>query len=474
MSDYLIAKLEEHYYKYTGLLIGYGLLFIFIISADAFLEKGIQDYTQRILVYIVVGLTWALVWLLSQDYMPNNDKKKIGIIIAITTENAKQVIRIRKDIAGQLKKALDESGLDSLYKIIVFNDFQSEKLISIIKPMLDKKNEVLQNPALLLKYPTEIKTWDKINKKIKGHLYIYGDIKERQDNENTYFLDLNGLIVHRPVEIKIANKVRDEFVAVLKKDLHFPERFELKGFELTGNMVYLVARYITGIAALISGDPSTAYKLHKGLKDEFKRVDAQLLPNYDRIKVSLNNFISDELYYLASFEYYKNSDIQKTNFYIDEALKSNPLNYNACILKSCTTFIDKKPIESLKLVNKASKLTTKDFAWLYNKAFLFMYLEKFDKGIKCYKKLTSVSFPGEESIIDQCIDFNKGMLKDNADKKQILFILGFLYYKKKANLPMALQYFEAFKTQGAELKYNILLSRVETYLSEIRKGMNLR
>ena len=103
-----------------------------------------------------------------------------------------------------------------------------------------------------------------------------------------------------------------------------------------------------------------------------------------------------------------------------------------------------------------------------------MYVGKFEKGFNDYKKLTTISFQTEKNIVEECIDFNKQLIEQEQDKKQTLFVLGFLYYKKVGNYPLALDYFERFEieTKGNG-EYEYLLKRSATYIGELKKEMEI-
>jgi hypothetical protein len=102
-------------------------------------------------------------------------------------------------------------------------------------------------------------------------------------------------------------------------------------------------------------------------------------------------------------------------------------------------------------------------------------MEKFALAINDYKKLQQSKFEGEEEIVEQCISFNNNLLREEPEKIQFLFVIGFLQYQKKNNLPLALEYFEKYIQKARPLnKYSELTERATTYLVEIKKSMGLR
>jgi len=103
-----------------------------------------------------------------------------------------------------------------------------------------------------------------------------------------------------------------------------------------------------------------------------------------------------------------------------------------------------------------------------------MYIEEFKESLRLYNKLLEASFQYEELIVDQCIEFNKSLYDNEPDKKQCLFIIGYLYLKKSVNYPMALEYFEKFINDAKKIKkYDLLIYEASLLLNDINDKMKL-
>ena len=410
-----------------------------------------------------------------KQYFPKKKRNKIGFIIAIKTENDKQKLLIKNDFSENVKELLRENNLLKLFDTIVLQDYKAEKAWSILKDYSDKRSELIRED----KFPDfqmtkENKTYEKLNKRIKGHFYIWGSIKLRQDNEPTYYITFDAIVVHRPIPIKASTKIANDFLSVLPKMISFREKMEVHGFETTSQYISIAIRYMTGVAAFISGNVFVSYKLHKGLLEKIDRIE---LPqqNLEVISRSLKEYLFLELFLQSKYFYEIKKDLNKFQELLAEAEKVNDKDYHILVLNSVKAFvIDRKPLESLQYLRKASKVHQGDYTWLYNKAFIYMYLEKFEHGDRDYKRLRGLTYPGEEIIVDQCIDFNKELLINEPDKKQSLFILGYLQYVKKNNLPLALEKFEEFLSETRKnSKFDYLRVRAVTYTGEIKKEMEL-
>ena len=476
MIEILSNLFKKYFYSPLGLVLGNVLISISIILPfDSFLEKGIPSFSTRLFIYAVINMLWILFWICLRNYYPKKKEDKIGMIICVGTENDKQTLRIRKDFVEGINNLLKQNNLYGLFHIIVLQDYKAIRTSDILREYIEKKSELIRKKMFkeLRKY-AEYKRFDKINKKINGHFYIWGTIKERKDIENKYILNLDALVTHRPIKLDISERFSQEFQKFFPREISFFEKIEVDGFKMTSNYIVLAARYITGVAALLSGDPFIAYKLHNGLEEEINKY-RPIPPPLIQVLEGLKEYLFLELILKGKHYNYVENDLEKSKEYYDKAGKIKSNDYAILVFGSIYSFLAEKNLQkSLEYLKRASKISTNDYTWLYNRAFLHMYDEKFDLALKDYKKLAKLSFQGEDKIITECIRFNEKLLKNEPEKKQSLFILGFLYYFKEKNLPMALEKFEKYmKDACADSKYNYLCTRAVTYIIEIKKKMGL-
>ena len=476
MIEILSNLFKKYLYSPVGLVLGILLISISIILPfDSFLEKGIPSFSARLFLYLVINILWSLFWVFLRNYYPKKKKDKIGMIICISTENDKQTLRIRKDFVEETHNLLKQNNLDDLFHIIVLQDYKAIRVGNVLREYSKKKNELIKkNLFKEFKKCVENKRFNKINKKINGHFYIWGNIKERKDIENKYILNLDALVTHRPIKLKISKKFSQELNKFFPRKISFFEKIEVGGFKMTSNYIILGARYITGIAALLSEDPFIAYKLHNGLEEEIHKY-SPIPPPLEQVLANLKEYLFLELILKSKHYYYIEKGMEKTKECIDEADRIKNNSYPVLIFNSIYSFkVEKSPSKSLEYLKMAKKVSKDDYTWLYNRAFLNIYTEKFDLGMKDYKKLTGLSFSDEEKVATESIDFIDNLLKDEPGKKQLLFILGFLYYFKKKNLPIALEKFEEFIQDAcADSKYDFLCRRAVSYINEIKTKMGI-
>ncbi len=464
MHDKLAYYFEKKFYTFTGLLIGFVLLMILTVTCiKPFFSIFLKDEPLRVLIVMLL-LAWPIVWSILKNYFPKNIDSKIGLVVSITTENNKQKIRLKNDLVKQISNSLACHGLSDIFNIIVLNNHQANILIDTVSKYIKKRAELRQlyTQNIMPGKVKEIIDWERLTKKIQAHFYIWGNIKERLDRQNKYFMELGALVRHSPIPIKTSKQLRDDLNNIFPIKIAFLESFEVEGFKISADLLYLAVRYISGTAALISGDPFTAFKLHNGLDKEFNKF--RNFPNIQQVYKKLTSLLVVDLYYQAQHHYSRNKidDAEKA---INKALAINPNDYSCLIFKSLIEFLKYRNCRnSLKYLEKAEKISNGDFTWLYNKAFLYMYSEDFKNGLDCYEQLKSVIFYDQINIVKQCINFNRELLKLEKDKIQSYFIIGFLYFEKLHDPKNAFINFDKFKELaiGTE-KYHLLLSKVDFY-----------
>lgn len=458
MMDKIFELVKENKTHPLALFGGVILLWASLIFIDRFLNLFILNPLIRLSIYIFLTLVWVFIWWRIRVYLPVNKKGYIGLIIAIRTENNKQKIRLKNDFTRKIKELVKDKGLSDTINIIFLNQLHTSKLTSCIDKGFSKDN----------------KRWIKIRNKVKGHFYIYGDIKERKDVEEKYFLNLEAFVLHPPLQNQNHSRIKLDFMSIWAKKISFLEKLEFKGFEFSAELVFLAVLYITGLAALFSGDYFLAYELHKNLKTEFNKI-TPLPPNLVKIKKQLSVLLAEECFLIARYKYDIDADLKSAETYLTKSLNYTNKNYGGFLLKAIIEFLSySDPKKALSTINRAKSYSREDGTWRYSQAFLLMHLEDFDKGVMAYDKIIKNSYYGEPYTLYQVYEFNRKFLENNPSHLQSLFIIGYLKYKKEKNYPEALGYFEKFKKDAiGKDKFNYLIKKCESCLVELNTYMKL-
>jgi hypothetical protein len=271
-----------------------------------------------------------------------------------------------------------------------------------------------------------------------------------------------------------SSRLARDFSQIFPRKISIREKQELAGFEIAANLISIAIRFMTGVAALVSSEMLAAYELHRSLLYDLENYPLPP-PTRDFLRKRLKESMYSETVVLAKYHYDKERDLAKFARYLREAEHANANGYEVLVMNSLKAFVEERdPLKALQFLKRARKVNDGEFTWLYNKAFIYMYLGKFELGYKDYKKLKDLSFPGDEAIIDQCLEFNKALIESEPNKIQCHFILGYLYMNKKCNFPLALEEFDRFIKKAKGIRaYDYLLERAVTYKNEVENKMDL-
>ncbi|MFC1638518.1 tetratricopeptide repeat protein, partial [Patescibacteria group bacterium] len=386
-----------------------------------------------------VDLLILIFWLKYSFYYPKPPKEKIGVVVAITVKNLRDDELVKSDFLDPLRAEI--SSLNLPCKIIDLKSHQSERVKT--------KEEALR-----------------VLKNTKSQFCIWGSLKKRKDgsSRDKYIFSLSGMVVHKPVEEIKKNLLAKEFGDLLPSEAIFEKNFQFREFEFRVDQSVAALGYITGRAALLSGDIDIAIQLHESLLLGIR--NGKNLP----ISVgAIENILSLEYNIKAGIELKKEGRPVEN---IDKALEIDPNNYGALLGKSIIEFDygngDVK--QSLRTIRKAGSCANGDYTWKYNEAFILFWLGGYKDALRSCRVLNKKSFDGEDQVISDVISFTNKMVK-KSNKPQLYYWLGFVSYKKSGRLSLADGYFQKL-IDNADDSMDGLVERSKTYLSEIKKEIN--
>jgi hypothetical protein len=110
----------------------------------------------------------------SQERRPSNSS---GYILAITTENNKEKIRLTRDLAARLKSLISANQLDDMVNVVVLKNHQAERIIPVIAMYTNKTSVARQQQNRIEVEPKLFNAWNRIKLRIRGHFYVYGQSK---------------------------------------------------------------------------------------------------------------------------------------------------------------------------------------------------------------------------------------------------------------------------------------------------------
>lgn len=460
---------EEKLVKGSTLIIGIAALTLFLLTVNAGLVQLEPTWRFRqIVVDIIILASWICFWFYKRNQLPKNKTNKVGIVVALTTENDKEKTRLKTDLLRRLGDLILDDHLEDWVTLIPLNNHQSKTII----PTLRAHAKAVSLTSDGSYDPKKEKYWTKIKKKINGHLYIFGHVSEGQVGENKYFLDTNAFVLHPPLLPEVRKELSLDFVDVWSQQVNFLEKIEKVGFEFTANYWYTAAQYIIGCAAFASTDVTTALRLHESVQ---KRIGIlKFRPTFARTQKRLNELLGAEHSILANYHTLQ-GEPQKAQEHLNKCLAADPKNYSGHLIKARQEFFEGNPKKALKTIEALSRDAGRDRTWMYSQAFLLMYLERFDKALAAYRKIANYSFDNEvEHIVPQIISFNESQLVREPNKIQSHFILGFIKLKKHINYPEALEHLETFIEKATESKYRLVLEEAKRCVDELHQLMGYK
>lgn len=426
------------------------VIFMGILASDGFLQQYISSLKIRSIIYLIFITSWGIFWFLNRFRLPRNKKGKVGIVIAIFSEEEKERKMLKGNFISKLKKDFQREGISDFSEIIVLKNHFSKQIVESV----DLRKEL-----------------ERINKKIKAHLYIWGDIKKRPDGDEgeKYFMTWGGYVVHNPIAQELSNALAKDFAKVLPPKMEFLENRSFRELEASADRVNLTIKYIVGFAALISQDPKLALKLHSKLREQINAIPL-LPPELMDIKKRLPLLISDELLWIARW-YFNNKQSDKAKELIKESLKENPKNYGTWLFKAVLDFlVDKDVLEAFKSAKVAEQYSKGTHEWKYSLGFLYFWTENYWEALKICHSIRNQSYYGEEHTLQEVREFNLNLLKEPGAKNQLYFWIGYLSYFKTKKLCSALEDLENFE-KFADRKMSVLKQKSSAYLQEIKKEM---
>ena len=354
----------NHFHKWYGLIAASFL----VMSIALIFYNLIPAEKIRFLWYAygMLGVETGIIffWLLNRFRLPRNSKKRSGLVICIHADTSEAEQTLKKDFISAINKKVQGGEMNEIFKVITIPNHQAHKY-------------------------NNFKDIYRLHKKVKGHIYIFGETKKRQHGSEQYFLSLDGLVLHRPVAIQVSKELSKDFLATLPKGINFQETFAFAGFQISADIVVKSVEYISGIAAAISGNPFLAIRLHSDLKSRIT-AERNKLPGDQAILAKIDNLLANEYAVIATYYLGKNDRV-KTYENLKLSLGLNPNCYQALIAESIVSFSwENDPSKSLSVLKKCHAVA--DPTWRYNEAFIHFWLGQYPSAWKQCEKIKNQNY----------------------------------------------------------------------------------
>lgn len=401
----------------------------------------------QIIVAAGIGLIIVVVWFYSRRY-PKRSKDKIGILVALR-DDTKDANRIKKEIIERLEQTIKETSSGDMIETSSIDNFRAKHIT---------------DPASAIK----------LSDKTKYHFVIYGKMVNFAGQVES---NLQFLVRHRPLQLKEKQRVQQGFTeALVNKNWWFLEKDTINGIKVTAQNIREIALYVIGIAAHQSYDFETSHLLHEDLLNILKE-DPTKRNELNPIYKGVYYWISEAYTALALIAFYQTQDVP-----LAVQLNVTALTYqsdnDAAILNQALYLFEQDDVPGAKrcirtLQKRNSHGSNLNGAWHYSDAFISFYENKYERGLRAYKKAFRGRIP--DFTYKGVIGYLKRYIVNHPEQVQFNFALAHILITNENNYPEALKYLESFcgSDDFTNIKYIPLIGLARQYLNDAYKTIGI-
>jgi tetratricopeptide (TPR) repeat protein len=455
-------------------MLGWLIELAISVPADSLIRLVLPRDLIRGLIYAGLGILWGLAWVLLRSVLKGAARGRIGVVLCVDTDGSPAEATLRADFVARLQRDIEQTGLADTMQLIVPNPAQCQAGIRILS----------STRAALLASDTRssaIKSrrsrgWSWLAKGTHGRFFIWGTVRKRQDGDKqVLWLQLDAVVTHAPLDSARQRILAAEFGSV------WPSRFSIDcdhafaGADLTADWIASTSEYLIGLAALASGDPSTALVLHSRVATLAMDHGVRAPQAIQIMQQHARNYVVQEAFVLA-WRAWRREDAPSALSLLSQALHVRPDSVSALSLRGIIEWAllhdTEKAIQTTLEAKKYS--ADKDGTWRYNLAFLLLEKGQYEESLSMYKKTMAKSFNGEGETLRQVVEFLEDCIAKQPDVSTRHFALALILYKKRQDLPGALVHFTFFisSTVGNQ-GMAFLRERALSYRSEIEEKLRL-
>jgi tetratricopeptide (TPR) repeat protein len=271
-------------------------------------------------------------------------------------------------------------------------------------------------------------------------MIVTGGILEGNGVNKTYALNIkpfiHGVAKHKEISELFQKQINNTWIP----RFNIPEKIELEGFERTAKLIFVIIVYMLGLALTVFGRYLDSSRLLEMLKETNMMLNPVIQKRNPKANKILNDILRDVYYFLAR-EFYDENDMSKARLYVDKSLELGE-SYYPLLQRGYIEFtVDRDPSKALVTTTKAEMISNHRNSWMFNKAFLLMYLKRYNDAIDLYDRIYKDSLKRGKPIVDDVIKYIKRILKEEPHRYEFYYVLGFIYYKILNKERRAIKYF---------------------------------
>lgn len=233
-SDIPTAIRESWPRPFSLFLVWCGATLVAIAAASAF------PLWTSVIASLLIGGAGTVVWINARR-LRRCPSGSVGFVVAISVDSDDVYPSFQRDFVHNLRNLLSQGELKSgvwFYEV----------------------------PQFLLEGPVDAEKAAHVRQKTEATFVLYGQVRTRQENETKHYLDLHGLVGHAETTESNKTRLTSEFTELLPRRLIASSKASLPAFEMTSSISSVVAKYIAGIAAFVSGLNGPARALYSDAK----------------------------------------------------------------------------------------------------------------------------------------------------------------------------------------------------------------
>lgn len=419
----------------------YDISYIFGITQEEIKNKiEFREIFLQLLLLVIANIFWIL-----NTAPPKNKKNRVGIIIAIITENESAKVRLKNDFIKTFHEKIKRGNKKDIFKVIEYPEYHCSQITT-------------ENASYYLN-------------KSKAHFIIFGLLNKRYfKGEENYFFRLNLVVRHAPIPTDISKLFSKEMDLLSPRNVHFVEKNEFQGFEVTSNWAVHATEYIIAVAAYLSGDFQFSSKLHLELYENLRHKEISLKAIKDLRDINKLRLL-EVLFQIQRYKYYEyrktnNKDLLDSIFGGLETIKSiDPKSEGPNIMRAIIFFLkDRDVVSAFKEIRNIGHKSNN--TWKYSEAFLYAYSGDMDKALSSYRK----AFKGkvEMHVPEESEEFIHDILKKESEKYQLWFCSGLINFSAKEDLELARKDFEKFLNSGNKNEFQEQRRLASEYMKQIK------
>ncbi len=442
-----IEKLNKYWPYKKGY---FAALFILISVVATVLAVGNAGSIVVVISILLSAILLLLVWLISRA-IPKTKKNKVGFVISISCDDELEAKKIRVDFIQTLQRLVKAGRTGSTFQVIEVPSYYSERIV-------------------------DADDAQKLRIKTKAHFILYGRVRVRNiKKKEHHFIELDGLVTHKPISGASSKQLSTEFAELLPRKVAIATEDDLLAFEFASGWAEVVAKYIIGIAAALSGDLAYAEQLYSEVQEKV-RINPNEFPIYEKLnkRIPIRIYELQEARALVSYERWAAThelrEIDNLATLLsgidDEQYKRTSILF----LKSISLFLkDRNVSEALRYLNKCAK-QHRAAAWHFNMAFLYAYQGDLKTAVRHYR--IGNSLPITADLISKIEDFILHVVENEPDKYQLFFCLGFFNRHVKGDSHQAINDLEKFLRSGDTSKFAKERELASTWLVELKREVS--